>query len=87
MKIKSKEDKITKITSKELNWFLDDISFTYCTECTNDGSHDCNDCIVMKVNDLLREHLKEECKEQIKGGPIDRSCEGCIHEHECSLTE
>lgn len=84
MKIKSK-DKITKITNKELTAFIEDLSFTYCTECTKDTDCDCNDCIVWKVYDLLCEHLKEECKEQLKRRPNDYSCEGCTYQYnKCS---
>lgn len=80
MKIKSKkEDKMTKITIGKLNAFIDDLSFTYCTECARDADYDCNNCIVWKVYDLLCEHLKEECKEQLKRRPNDLSCEGCTY--------
>lgn len=82
----SKEDKITKISNKEYQRCIKSLREKYCHICENDNPGLC-DCIVTDTESLLWEHVKEECKEQLEICPINYSCDGCIHEHDCSLPE
>ena len=83
-KVFSGKKEVTKITPEKFSQSIECLRKQYCPSCENDIACENVDCIVMRAYWLLKEHLKDECKKQLKG-TSNGTCEGCAHEYKCSI--